>query len=305
MKTIKILLSLIVLTLNLSAQEVAVIYSSNLSESVASGAIVMQKYSNTTTYDVAGLDSASTYALVDGISDESVHKVFLCVDTATAQVSDQLQEHLYDSLDAKLYTTTTDGEEPDDDIIYIEESSTESKPEVTWERSDVYDGITKPLIIKYIGLDDFSLARGTASASSTDSTLVDSTKSWTEDEFAGDYVYITEGTGIGQYRVIDSNSDTSVLVTEEWDVSPSDDSEFIIKDDGESNELFYDIYADIYIRLYLSDLSSSETKSNWQKLLDSEKNLNISDITTPFQDLEYLWETVIAGGKNIFEYLAL
>ena len=53
------------------------------------------------------------------------------------------------------------------------------------------------------------LANGTASSGST-TTIVDSTKSWTVNEFAGMWVMIVDGTGEGQMTEITSNTSTTL-----------------------------------------------------------------------------------------------
>lgn len=67
---------------------------------------------------------------------------------------------------------------------------------------------------------------GTAT-SSTDSTIVDSSQSWTADEFNTDYmVYITGGTGSGQLRKITDTTTDTLTVTPDWDTNPDTDSTF-------------------------------------------------------------------------------
>ena len=68
-----------------------------------------------------------------------------------------------------------------------------------------------------------SESSGTAT-SSTNTTLVDSGKSWTEDAYIGDYIWITGGTGSGQFREITDNDGTSVTIGSAWDTNPDTDS---------------------------------------------------------------------------------
>lgn len=91
----------------------------------------------------------------------------------------------------------------------------------------------------------YSTETGTASSSSS-TTLVDSSKSWTTNEFAGLYVHITDGTGVGQLREISSNTSTTLTVASSWLVNPSTDSDYeitapwFIDDDNDYPRLWFE-----------------------------------------------------------------
>lgn len=51
-------------------------------------------------------------------------------------------------------------------------------------------------------------------------TMVDTTKSWTVNEWAGAYCHIWNGTGQGQWRKISSNTSDTLTVTPPWDIDP-------------------------------------------------------------------------------------
>ncbi|NCC99953.1 MAG: hypothetical protein EOL95_09690, partial [Bacteroidia bacterium] len=59
--------------------------------------------------------------------------------------------------------------------------------------------------------------------SATATTLVDSSKSWTSDQWIGYAVYIYSGTGKGQIREITDNDDTSLTVGT-WTTNPDSTS---------------------------------------------------------------------------------
>jgi hypothetical protein len=63
--------------------------------------------------------------------------------------------------------------------------------------------------------------------SATATTLVDNTKSWTEDEHINYAVYIYSGTGKGQIREITDNDDTSLTVAT-WDTNPDTTSKYCV-----------------------------------------------------------------------------
>lgn len=69
--------------------------------------------------------------------------------------------------------------------------------------------------------------RGKATAG-TGTTISDSGKAWASDKWAGAFVKIIRGTGVGQVREIASNTATALTVTSAWTINPSTDSEYII-----------------------------------------------------------------------------
>ena len=64
--------------------------------------------------------------------------------------------------------------------------------------------------------------------SATVSTLTDTDKDWAVDSFIGYVVWIYSGTGSPEYREIQSNSATQLVVSPNWDVTPSTDSYYRI-----------------------------------------------------------------------------
>lgn len=69
---------------------------------------------------------------------------------------------------------------------------------------------------------------GTATGA-TATTLSDSGKAWTPDDFIGDTVYIVEGTGAGYSYAITDNDATSITVAA-WTVQPDTTSKYRIVD---------------------------------------------------------------------------
>jgi hypothetical protein len=59
-------------------------------------------------------------------------------------------------------------------------------------------------------------------------TLVDATKSWTTDEWAGCIAKITEGPGKGEYRTISSNTATVLTVSDAFTVTHTTTTEYVI-----------------------------------------------------------------------------
>mgnify|MGYP001175483004 CR=1 FL=1 len=69
--------------------------------------------------------------------------------------------------------------------------------------------------------------------SSTSTTLTDNTKSWYYNIHRDKVLLITAGTGVGQRRLIVSNSDDTLTVYPEWTTPLSTDSEYTIRQDYE------------------------------------------------------------------------
>ena len=69
---------------------------------------------------------------------------------------------------------------------------------------------------------------GTATAPFNNTTLSDSSKSWTAGRWAGYYVSIVQGTGQGQTLEITGNSGTQLNLNGTWDTTPDATSEYVI-----------------------------------------------------------------------------
>jgi hypothetical protein len=79
-----------------------------------------------------------------------------------------------------------------------------------------------------LNADMFSGLTGTATAGAA-STLTDSGKTWTVNEFAGLSITITAGTGAGQVRTIASNTATVITVSTAWTTNPDTTSQYAIE----------------------------------------------------------------------------
>jgi hypothetical protein len=94
-----------------------------------------------------------------------------------------------------------------------------------------------PILIGYGGtqydvmvvLDDFSIPPTHTATSGANTTLSDTTHSWTADALIGKYVVITGGTGNGQVRKILDNDGTSITV-DTWYTNPDATSSYRIVD---------------------------------------------------------------------------
>ena len=70
---------------------------------------------------------------------------------------------------------------------------------------------------------------GTSTGSNTFNTLIDSTKTWTVDQYANYGVRILAGAGAGQVRQILSNTSTTLTVYNGWNVLPDSTSIYVIQ----------------------------------------------------------------------------
>jgi hypothetical protein len=76
-----------------------------------------------------------------------------------------------------------------------------------------------------------TLDSGTASAAAPN-VFTDASKAWTTDQYIGNYLKITSGTGKGQVRVIIANNGTQLTLSQDWNSlsTPDTTSQYIITD---------------------------------------------------------------------------
>lgn len=169
---------------------------------------------------------------------------------------------------------------------------------------------------KFLAIED----SGTAS-SATDSTLVDSTKSWTADEYNNDYVvYITGGTGSGQIRKIIDTATNTLTIDEDWDTNPDATSTYHIyqntieeyTDDGNGYDYMFPRNYPLFKVISLSIGGTSVSTSNIYTYTDIGKiklknsaEVSWFDDTTPQSvTLKYAYG-VYPMPKIITEYTAI
>lgn len=146
---------------------------------------------------------------------------------------------------------------------------------------------------------------GTAT-SATDSTLVDSGQSWTNDQWNNLFaIYIYEGTGVGQMRTIIDNDATSVTVDADWGTNPSTDSKYrifqntriTVSEDGSGYDTFLlDFYPLFNLReVTIKDTSITTTsihqyKDSGKLILGEDSEVSTWLFTKPQQiDLDYYY----------------
>lgn len=73
---------------------------------------------------------------------------------------------------------------------------------------------------------------GTSSGSNTTTTVNDTSKAWTTNDFTDKIIIITGGTGAGQFNTIASNTSTEITVSNVWTTTPDNTSTYTICDEG-------------------------------------------------------------------------
>jgi hypothetical protein len=97
-----------------------------------------------------------------------------------------------------------------------------------------------------------SFATGTAT-SGTVSTIVQTGKTWTTNQWVNYQVRITSGTGLGQIRTISANDSTSLTVGSNWTTTPDATSQYSI----EANEDFIYYMGNGAVTLYRYSISTN------------------------------------------------
>lgn len=136
--------------------------------------------------------------------------------------------------------------------------------ETTVVQTDIYEYTLSSTIDDILRVDLLEhdvKVRGTATAGGA-STLTDSDKSWTTNEWASYEVSIYDGTGAGQYRTIQSNTATALTVSAAWTTEPDETSKYLIKDVSETP----DIARLSQVRYTDNVLSIAETLEDGQRL---------------------------------------
>jgi hypothetical protein len=99
---------------------------------------------------------------------------------------------------------------------------------------------------------DVSYATGTATAGAS-TTLTNSAKTWTVNQWTNYQVRITGGTGIGQVRTIASNTNTVLTVGTAWTTTPDATSQYAI----EGNEDFLYLLGNNAVTMYRYSISAN------------------------------------------------
>lgn len=98
-----------------------------------------------------------------------------------------------------------------------------------------------------------SFATGTSTGSNTTTTLNNTGKAWLTNQWANYQVRITDGTGIGQIRMIASNTATALTVSAAWTVTPDATSVYVI----EGNDDYFYLLGNAAVTMYRFQVSTN------------------------------------------------
>ena len=89
--------------------------------------------------------------------------------------------------------------------------------------------------------------RGFSTGGNSSTTLNDSNKAWTNNQFAATFIAITAGTGEGQMRYVTGNTATQLTITPAWPTVPDDTSVYNL--DVSISEFYLHTDDKVYYRL--------------------------------------------------------
>ncbi len=189
-----------------------------------------------------------------------------------------------------------------------------------WEK--FWPTLSNPKVIQFLGTATYPKNGGIATSAAA-GTLVDTNHNdfdysavfGTADAYVGFYVGIVSGTGAGQVREVKSHNTNTLTLETSWTVIPDTTSVYMLNEFQE--DAFLDSYIEKYILTYANDFAEVtastfiETTETWERLVDlgqysGGNNGNISknsDLAngSPYQDLDFLYNTVMAKGKAIYK----
>lgn len=171
----------------------------------------------------------------------------------------------------------------------------------TWTARSV-TGVTSPFatdgkLVAGSGIAQF--ATGTATAGGA-STLTNSAKTWTVNQWANYQVRITGGTGAGQKRAIASNTATVLTTSSAWTINPDATSTYVIE--GDENALY--LLGNNVVTMYKYSLSGN----TWSTLSPS-----VARAAAPTTGMSAHWarhqqeanwtdESAILNGRRIYSF---
>lgn len=144
-----------------------------------------------------------------------------------------------------------------------------------------------------------SFATGTAT-SGTGTTLVNSAKTWTTNQWTNSQIRITAGTGIGQIRTISSNDGTSVTVSSAWATNPDSTSQYSIE--GNDDYIYY--LGNAAVTLYRYSISAN----TWSTLTPSVARAAATSTGMSAHwiygstDSDWTNESAIINGRRIYSF---
>lgn len=283
---------------------VAIFYDSSNARSLIGAATIMERWEASVLKDIKNANEAAINALIAGLT-ATYHRIYITTEVAAVHATGFVTTAQKTAMAAKLYTSGVDPQSDNEARSFDYYNSTLTSNYVISMWRDVFGStITEPMIIHYIGDYQYYTTNvsGTASAGGATS-LTDATKTWVIDAYIGKYVTIVNGTGRGQTRYISDNDATSVTVNRAWVTNPDNTSVYRIVT-FPTNHNLNNYHTELFVKTYLYDLTSNDTKQDWHDMLNLNQNILTNGATTSSQDTDLL-ATYITKGKAISDYLNL
>lgn len=182
-------------------------------------------------------------------------------------------------------------------------SRTDGCAKMAWDYC--YPGITAPLIVNVLSSSKFGTGFTATSMGAAAANLVGG---FTGYDYSGMWVFAITGTaGKGAYGKISSNTDDALTLAENWyPTTPTVTLDCLIVSNQDLVNANLNAY--YYALKHLNSVVEGSTKfNNWIRMIDYKGTLNTEmDAFTgqsPKQDLDYLYNTVLAEGRAANEYV--
>lgn len=147
---------------------------------------------------------------------------------------------------------------------------------------------------------EFNFATGTAT-SATSTTLINTAKTWTTNQWANSQAKIVSGTGAGQVRTIASNTETTLTVSAAWTIIPDATSVYHI----EGNDDFLYFMGNNAVTLYRYSISAN----TWTTLTPAAARSGAPGagmsghwVYNVTEDSRWSDESAIINGRRIYSF---
>jgi len=148
----------------------------------------------------------------------------------------------------------------------------------------------------WMGTDYLAFATGTATAGGA-TTLTNTAKNWTTNQWANSQVRIVSGTGAGQIRTIASNTATVLTVSSAWTTNPDATSVYSIE--GNDDFLYYTGNASVNFYIYQISTNTWSTLNSRASLASTGMSANWIWGAT---ETEWTTENTIKNGRYIYSF---
>jgi len=162
-----------------------------------------------------------------------------------------------------------------------------------------YAPMSYPYFLMNLGGEGGQVDFGTASGGTT-ADLDDAGRTFGTNTYQNKYVYVYEGSAIGQYSKIASNTDTKLVFTTAFTTAPTGTSKFCVVD--REDQILKMMYVRAYLWLFASDPNTSAHVTEFANLWENLANLYQQEPThNPFMNVPYYASTIQPKGKSVFD----